>query len=579
MLALIAISGLGLQLISVIAQDIITSSDISNGASVFVFRQTSKKAQVKQAMQKTFVVARTKKRRKINSQLSSVRQKKTTSKITLALRENRKIEISDTLTAKADTLFQQKQIGPAIQNYREALRNNPKNQNAANGLSDALTAKGISEAGESHNEIAIPTFNEAVRHNNKNAVAYANLGDIHFANERTEQAISNFEKALSFDPDLTELYTPLGLAYVAAGEITKAEIELSKADSVLKPEAETEYLRGLIFYKQNKNDDALAAFSKTLMLDPDSVLANYYLAAVYDRLNQTEQSIAAYKKTIDIEPAFAPAYFDLGVTYYNDAHYEYAEQAYKKTVKIDYENSEAHANLASTHRQLGEYAEANGEYKIAAEGIKGDADLFSEWGYCLGKVGNWTNAIARLETARSIAPEESVYTNLGWAYYNAGQELENSNKSAGSIYAKAKNSLQEAIEINPHYAAAYLNLGSTHNALGEFHEAVNSLSQAVALDSNWVAAINELGVAYRGLNDLAKASAQFKRAVSLDDKFALGFYNLGEAEYQRGNKKEAKKARKILAKLSPSLAQKLNSVITGKKKKRMIKSKTSKSRY
>ena len=67
------------------------------------------------------------------------------------------------------------------------------------------------------------------------------------------------------------------------------------------------------------------------------------------------------------------------------------------------------------------YPEANAEYKIAAETIKNDADLYSEWGFCLGKVNDWDKATARLEEARGMSRSAVDDTNVGWAYYNAAQ--------------------------------------------------------------------------------------------------------------------------------------------------------------
>jgi outer membrane protein assembly factor BamD (BamD/ComL family) len=51
--------------------------------------------------------------------------------------------------------------------------------------------------------------------------------------------------------------------------------------------------------------------------------------------------------------------------------------------------------------------------------------------------------------------------------------------------------------------------------------------------------------------------------TDIDKNFAAGFYNLGEAEYRRGNMKEAKKAQEKLKKLNPNLANQLDIVVSG----------------
>jgi Flp pilus assembly protein TadD len=81
---------------------------------------------------------------------------------------------------------------------------------------------------------------------------------------------------------------------------------------------------------------------------------------------------------------------------------------------------------------------------------------------------------------------------------------------------------------------------------------------------NWLIAVNQLGVGYRGMNDLVNAVATFRRAVDLDGRNTFGLYNLGEAYYASGNKKEAKKINDKLRKVDPALSSRLDSVIAGR---------------
>jgi tetratricopeptide (TPR) repeat protein len=109
-----------------------------------------------------------------------------------------------------------------------------------------------------------------------------------------------------------------------------------------------------------------------------------------------------------------------------------------------------------------------------------------------------------------------------------------------------------------------VNLGSTHNALGEFQLAVNILKTALGLHPNWVIATNQLGLGYRGLGDLVNAVASFKQVVDLDGNNVRGLFNLGEAYNASGNKKEAKKVNDKLRKLNPTLAASLDNIFSGK---------------
>lgn len=565
----------------VFPQDLVASEDIlsGGGSSVFVFRQSRKKPQVKAAGGFGFAASRgagrsgggrvTNVRYVAATKKRSETRRKATASVTArnrASQANQKAKLSSTLAAKADTLMDQNQVDQAIDTYRQALKANPKNADASSGLSDALTAKGVEAAGDSAKMEGAHYLEEAVQLDPKNSVAYSKLGDIYVAGEQTERGAQNYEKALVIDPALTDLYVPLGMAYLKTGDVAKAENYAAKADVAGSKSADAALLRGLVLYKQNKNSEALAAFEKALSIDPQNSSARYYEAACYDRLNQGDQSIAAYKKTVQDDPTYAPAWFDLGVAYYNAGDYNNAAEAYQQTLKYDPDNAQAHANLASTYRQLERYSDANVEYLAANQGIKNDPDMYSEWGYCLGKTNEWDKSVARLETASELSPNAVDNSNVGWAYYNAGNaaKANKDDEKAKENYEKGKISLEKAVQQDPKLDAAQLNLGSTYNGLGEFQLAVNVLTTALNLHNDWVIAINQLGVGYRGLNDFSNAIAQFQRATNLDANNTYGLFNLSEALFASGDKKGAKKVQDRLKRIDPTLATRLDSVFSGK---------------
>jgi superkiller protein 3 len=299
-------------------------------------------------------------------------------------------------------------------------------------------------------------------------------------------------------------------------------------------------------------------------------------------MSQPDQSLAAYRETVAMDPGYSPAWFDMGVSYYNRGDYTNAMAAYKEAVRIDPENYQAHANLASTYRQLERYAEANAEYALAEVGIKDNPDLYSEWGFCLGKTDEWDKSVARLEQARKLSPQAVDDTNVGWGYYNSAQVDKQNKKDAeaNAKLQKSRESLTAAVQKDPKLDAAYMNLGSTNNALGDFQAAVAALNIALSLRGDWVIALNQLGLGYRGMNNLPLALTQFNRVVSLDGNNVAGLFNLGSAQFASGDKKGAKKTQERLKKINPALAGSLGNILSGKavvdETKRKIESKVPK---
>ena len=117
---------------------------------------------------------------------------------------------------------------------------------------------------------------EAVKVNPKNSAAFAKLGEVYDVNDQDAKAVANYETALKLNSELTAIYVPLGLACIETGEIAKADAYATKAEVAGPETAEMRYLRGLIQYRQNKNDMALISFDRAIVLNSDLVNAYYY---------------------------------------------------------------------------------------------------------------------------------------------------------------------------------------------------------------------------------------------------------------------------------------------------------------
>lgn len=560
------------------ANDIVPSDDIVGGASVFVFRGSSKRPQEKLGSVRNFRGgggggARSSKAR-IATQIASSRKKKADAKKARAAELARirarekagRLKQSNTFAAKGETQLDAGDINGAITSFRESIKYNAKNTEAINGLSEALTAKGIETAGDANNEAALPFLNEAVKLDSKNEAAFAKIGEIHDSKGRNAEAIANYEKALAIDANFTSVYLPLGLAQAEAKNYVAAETYLSKAEAAGLATTEANLARADIYTKQGRTQEAIAMLDRVIAAEPANASAVYQRAAALDKAGQADQAMAGYQKTVQIDPNYSAAWYEIGVAAYNKGDYKTALTAYQNVVRIDPTNYAAQSNLASTHRQLQQYAEANVAYKAAEPGNTKNADHYSEWGFCLGKVNEWDKSVARLLTAREISPTAVDNTNLGWAYYNAAKvDQKNGNEEAAKAkFELARTYLNTAVQQDPKLDAAYMNLGSTSNELGDHQAAVNALNTALSLRSNWVIAMNQLGVGYRGLNNLALAVSTFNQVVALDGNNLKGLFGLGEAQNASGDKKGAKKTQDKLKKLNPELANLLGNVIAGK---------------
>jgi superkiller protein 3 len=558
---------------SVRANDIVPTDDLVGGTSVFVFRGSSKKPQAKLGAVHGFRGSASG-RAKIANQIAAARKKKAdaakaraaeVAKIRARERVAR-LKQSNALASKGEAELASGDATSAITSFRESIKLNAKNADAKAGLSEALTAKGIEAAGPSNSDAGLEFLNEAVQLDPKNAAAYAKIGEIYDAKGDNAKAIANYDKAVTIDPEFTAVYLPLGMAHAEAKNYVEAEAYLAKADAAGIAPSEARLARADIFAKQNRTQEALDLLDKVIAAEPTNAAAVFQRAAIMDHVGKGDEAMAGYQKAVQIDPNYSAAWYQIGVAAYNKGDYNGALTAYQNVVRIEPTNYEAQSNLASTYRQMQNYGEANAAYKAAEPGYTKSPDLYSEWGFCLGKTNEWDKAVARLQTAKDLDSSAVDNTNLGWAYYNAAKiDKKNGDEEAAKAkFELARTYLGTAVQQDPKLDAAYVNLGSTNNELGDHQAAVEALNKANELHPNWTIALNQLGLSYRGMNNLSAALTAFNAAVDADGNYVNGLFNLGSTQNAAGDKKGAKKTQDRLKKLDSQLAATLGNIIAGK---------------
>ena len=91
---------------------------------------------------------------------------------------------------------------------------------------------------------------------------------------------------------------------------------------------------------------------------------------------------------------------------------------------------------------------------------------------------------------------------------------------------------EEILEIDPGYAAAYINLGTINFHLRQFSRAEELYRRATVVDPNYVLAFFDLGNVLDELQRPDESIAAYRQAVSLSPRYADAHYNLALA-YER----------------------------------------------
>jgi len=203
--------------------------------------------------------------------------------------------------------------------------------------------------GQNKLEEAIEAYNKALVIKPDYADAYNNMGNAHQKQGNLEEAIKAYKKALSIKPDFAEAYNNMGIVLQDQGKLEEA-IKAYKKAIVIKPDyAEAYYNMGIVLQDQKKQEEAIKAYSKALAIKPDYAKAYNNTGISLKDQGNLEEAIKAYKKALSIKPDYAEAYNNMGNALYDQGKLEKAIEAFSKALAInpDFADAvEASQNLA-----------------------------------------------------------------------------------------------------------------------------------------------------------------------------------------------------------------------------------------
>lgn len=564
------------------AQDLVAMNDISGGSSVFVFKSSAKAAPrrftpnagraTRTKAQRLEVAVRVKKQYEVKAASDPGRIKVVAPTELGKSPSMAKGEASKLFTGVGQYYIDRGQFDNAIENFKDALDLDAKNQAAQIGMSDALARQGNDLLVKDQDRAARGKFQQALTYNPKNAAAYFGLGTVASDSDQNKDAIVNYEKALEYDKNLTEIYAPLGIAYYETGEIAKADDMLSKSLTNSEGTADTQYFLGLIRFSQNRNDEALAALQKSAKLDATNADVFYKIGETYDRQSKTKEAMAAYEQAVALKANYPDAYLALGGMYFEASNYPKAIENYKNAAKYRNDNGEIYAALADSYRLNNNWNEAEANYNLAELFMlrkpnynKAElSDIYNKISYVIvqqcyiNKTQNlackYPAAQTALEKAIALTGDQSDYANLGWInlLVAADEKRYGHKEASAAAFEKARIALERAKAGNPKVTDAVLaNLGIVQVEQGNFKGAIESLVPVVPHQPNWPFVPYTLGTAYFKVDDFANAAKYLRTASEADPDNVSYLRSLAYAEIKNKNGKEVKKVIDRLKKLSP----------------------------
>jgi tetratricopeptide (TPR) repeat protein len=220
--------------------------------------------------------------------------------------------------------------------------------------------------------------------------------------------------SLRNDKDKTEEYEDANKKAEAAlrevGKLRK-ELELVKRDrtqiarydqAIQNLDATEWYRKGSEALRAGNNNEAIAAYSKAIQLDPKYVRAYIDRSFVYNRLGNYQQCFNDANKAIELDPGDARAYVNRGVAYSRLGNAQLAINDYNKAIGLNPRYALAYVNRSAAFIKLGNYRQAIKDANKAIELNPNNAMAYFNRGTAYAKLGQKKNADNDYQTARSL---------------------------------------------------------------------------------------------------------------------------------------------------------------------------------
>jgi Flp pilus assembly protein TadD len=184
--------------------------------------------------------------------------------------------------------------------WADVVAKRPNNPRAHNNLGAALKEEGDVDG-------AIQQYRLALRLDPRYAEAYCNLGAALREKGRVEEAVQAYARALELKPRYAMAHNNLGVAYAKQG---KLDLAVAAYDLALKCDPDLDLAhnnRGEALQRQGRLESATASYRRAVALAPSSVTYRCNLAAALYETGQLEAARAEYAAASRLYPDWPAA--------------------------------------------------------------------------------------------------------------------------------------------------------------------------------------------------------------------------------------------------------------------------------
>jgi len=219
---------------------------------------------------------------------------------------------------------------------------------------------------------------------------------------RPQEKINWLTKALEQQPQLAEAYNDRGIVYAQMGQVDQALKDFDAAISLNPKYAKAYNNRGNLYQKRTEQDKALEDYNKALALNANYAPAYVNRGNVYLKKGQTDKALEDYSKAIALKPDDAAPYLNRGLLLESRQEYARALEDFQQAIKLKPDGAAAHHGRGYHFLNQGDYDRALADLNQALTLDPGNALAYRHRGQTYLKKGDKAQAQSDFQQAQSL---------------------------------------------------------------------------------------------------------------------------------------------------------------------------------
>ncbi len=372
---------------------------------------------------------------------------------------------------------------------------------------DALAALGYIGSGSNRKQSTVAPTSDTRGETQDGSNFHNNRGTLFLEKGMYDDAIAEFQKALSLNPAFLAAKINLSRAYRMKGDSKNAQSVLEPLLQAAHPDKGVYNELARIAMDQEKNyPKAEQLFRTGLEQNPNDIELMNSLAEFLDITGRYEEAIAVNKKCIEIDVDNEQGYNNIGNIYRRRMNPKEAEAWYRRAIKADFDFPGSYNNLGLVLQDQGRLDDAEKQYEIALRKYTAKGNSRHEYAVVLNSIGSLS-------------------------YIRAQKDP--------SFLAKARAKFEESVRTDPKYPEAHNNLGAVFGLQGKPDEEIREYETAVRLDPQYPDGLFNLGRVYLRSGRTDEALAMFQRVLQVSPGQVAARCLIGTIYVQKGDTAQA----------------------------------------